>query len=180
MQEKLLENKWLLVYLLVLVAVVSRLLPHPMNFAPIGAIGLFSGAYLQDKRAWLVPLVALFISDIFIGFYNPVVMLSVYASFAVGTLIGRYCLYSKRSVLRVVGAALSTATVLFVLSNFALWAATDFYPHTVAGLIACYVNAIPFYGNTIAGDLFYSFTLFGLYELVMRYLSKQQGSAQTI
>lgn len=180
MQEKLLENKWLLIYVLIIAVVASRLLPHPMNFAPIGALGLFSGAYLQDKRAWLVPLVALFISDFFIGFYNPLVMLSVYASFAIGTLIGRFFLSSKRSVLRIIGGALSTATVLFVLSNFALWAATDFYPNTTAGLIACYVNAIPFYGNTLAGDLFYSFTLFGLYELSVKYLTKDKVSTQIV
>lgn len=180
MQEKLLENKWLLVYALVILAVASRLLPHPMNFAPIGAIGLFSGAYLQDKRAWLVPLLALFISDFFIGFYNPIVMLSVYASFAIGTLIGRFCLSSKRSVVRIVGACLGTATVLFILSNFALWAATDLYPHSIAGLTACYINAIPFYGNTLAGDLFYSFILFGLYEFGIKYLDTKKENIQTI
>lgn len=171
-------NKWLtekhgLFYLLVVFVVVSRLLPHPMNFAPIGALGLFSGAYIANKRAWLIPLATLFVSDLFIGFYTPVVMLSVYISFAISAAIGRYALSQKRSILRIGSSAIASATILFVLSNFTLWTTGLYYPLTIEGLTLCFVKAIPFYGNTLAGDLFYSVVLFGTYEAVKHWYNKE-------
>lgn len=171
-------NKWLtekhgLFYLLVIFVVASRLLPHPMNFAPIGALGLFSGAYVANKRAWLIPLAALFISDLFIGFYTSIVMLSVYVSFAISAVLGRYALSKKRTVMRIGGSAVASATILFVLSNFTLWTTGLYYPVTIEGLTLCFVNAIPFYGNTLAGDLFYSVVLFGTYEGVKHWFNKE-------
>ena len=170
--RKYLTDKHCLFYFLVVLVILTRLLPHPMNFAPIGALGLFAGAYVQQQRAWLIPLAALFISDIFIGFYTPIVMLSVYVSFALSAVVGRYVLFNKRSVLRIGGSAVASATILFVLSNLAFWTTGLFYPLTLDGLIACYINAIPFYGNTLAGDLFYSAILFGTYEGVRYWLDK--------
>jgi uncharacterized membrane protein len=171
-------NKWLnekhgLFYLLVVLVVATRLLPHPMNFAPIGALGLFSGAYVANKRAWLIPLAALFISDLFIGFYSPIVMLSVYISFAISAVLGRYALSQKRSVIRIGGSAVASATILFVLSNFTLWTTGLYYPMTLEGLTLCFVKAIPFYGNTLAGDLFYAAVLFGTYEAVKHWFNKE-------
>ena len=162
-----------LFYFLVILAVLSRLLPHPMNFAPIGALGLFSGAYVMDKRAWLIPVIALLISDFFMGFYNPVIMLSVYVSFAISAVLGRYALSQKRTALRIGGSAVASATILFVLSNFTLWTTGLYYPLTLEGLTMCFVRAIPFYGNTLAGDLFYSAVLFGTYEGVKYWLNKE-------
>ena len=172
-------NKWLtekhgLFYLLVIFVVASRLLPHPMNFTPIGALGLFSGAYIAHKRAWLIPLAALFVSDLFIGFYTPVVMLSVYVSFAISAVLGRYALSDKRSVMRIGGAAVGSATVLFVLSNFAFWTTGLYYPMTMEGLTLCFVKAIPFYGYSLAGDLFYAVVLFGAYEGIKQLLHKKE------
>lgn len=171
-------SKWLnekngLFYLLVILVVATRLLPHPMNFAPIGALGLFSGAYVMNKRAWLIPLAALFISDLFIGFYTPVIMLSVYASFAICAVLGRYALSQKRSVIRIGGSAIASATILFVLSNFTLWLTGLYYPMTFEGLTLCFVRAIPFYGNTLAGDLFYATVLFGAYEGAKQFFNKE-------
>lgn len=171
-------NKWLnekygLFYLLVILVVLTRLLPHPMNFAPIGALGLFSGAYVMDKRAWLIPIIALLITDFFIGFYTPIIMLSVYVSFALSAILGRYAMSQKRSVIRIGGSAVASATILFVLSNFTLWTTGLYYPMTLEGLTMCFIRAIPFYGNTLAGDLFYSFVLFGTYEVVKQWLNKE-------
>lgn len=171
-------NKWLnekngLFYLLVVLVVATRLLPHPMNFAPIGALGLFSGAYVTNRRAWLIPLAALFISDLFIGFYTPLIMLSVYISFAISAVLGRYALSQKRSVIRIGSAAVASATILFVLSNFTLWLTGLYYPMTFEGLTLCFVRAIPFYGYTLAGDFFYAAVLFGSYEIVKHWINKE-------
>lgn len=170
--NKFLTEKHGLFYLLVILVVATRLLPHPMNFAPIGALGLFSGAYVMNRRSWLIPLAALFISDLIIGFYTPIIMLSVYVSFAISAVLGRYALSHKRTVLRIGGAAIASASILFVLSNFTLWSTGLYYPMTFEGLTLCFVKAIPFYGNTLAGDFFYVTVLFGTYEGVKQWIAR--------
>lgn len=171
--KKWLTEKHGLFYLLVVFVVASRLLPHPMNFTPIGALALFSGAYITNKRSWLIPLAVLFISDLYIGFYSPLVMLSVYVSFAISAVLGRYALSNKRTVTRIGAGAICSATVLFVLSNFALWLTGLYYPMTMEGLTLCFVKAIPFYGYSLAGDLFYAAVLFGTYEGIRQLLTKE-------
>lgn len=171
--NKFLTEKHGLFYFLVILVVVTRLLPHPMNFAPIGALGLFSGAYIMDRRAWLIPIAALLISDFFIGFYTPIIMLSVYVSFALSAILGRYVLSQKRSVIRIGGSAVASATILFVLSNFTLWSTGLYYPLTVDGLMLCFIRAIPFYGYTLMGDCLYAAVLFGSYEGVKQWLAKE-------
>jgi len=156
--------------ILILVAVVSRLLPHPPNFTPIAAVGLFSGAYLRIRKFWLVPVAALLLSDVVIGFYPPVAMVFVYSGFILCTYIGRALLQERYNLLSLGGATLSGAVVFFVLSNLGDWLTGLNYPLTLAGLLDCYVRAIPFFGNTLLGDLFYTACLFGIYELCSRML----------
>lgn len=171
--NKFLTEKHGLFYLLIIMVVATRLLPHPMGFTPVGALGLFAGAYVMDRRAWLIPIAVLFISDIFLGFYTPIIMLSVYASFALSAVLGRYALSKKRSVFRIAGSAVGSASILFVLSNFTLWATGLYYPLTLEGLTLCFIKAIPFYGNSLMGDLVYSAILFGTYEGVKRWFDKE-------
>lgn len=155
---------------LILFALFTRVLPHPMNFTPIGAIALFAGAYLSYKRTWLIPIAALVVSDAIIGFYDPISMFFVYLGFAASAVLGRYFLQHKRTVLNVAGTTLAGATVFFVLSNFGMWLTGLAYPMTLEGLIQCYVMAIPFFGNTLLGDAMYVILLFGSYELLRAYL----------
>ncbi len=150
---------------LVLFAVALRLVPHPPNFSPIGAIGLFVGCYLSLKRFWLIPIVALFISDYFLGFYNVVSMLTVYTSFFISAIIGQYFLRARRTNLKIVGAAVFSATQFFIFTNFGVWLSGTIYQFNLAGLIECYVMAIPFYGNTLISELFYVTVLFSIYYL---------------
>jgi len=171
--NKFLTEKHGLFYLLIILVILSRLLPHPMGFTPVGALGLFAGAYVMNRRAWLIPIVVLLISDLFIGFYNPIIMLSVYASFALSAVLGRYVLSNKRSILRVGASAFGSATILFVLSNFTLWTTGLYYPMTLEGLTLCFVRAIPFYGNSLMGDLLYAAVLFGAYEGVKQWFDKE-------
>lgn len=156
------------IYLLIALAGVARLLPHPENFAMIGALALFSGAYLPARTAWLVPLGALLLGDALTGFYNGVVMAGVYGGFAMGAIVGRAFLSQRRTALRLGGSVLASATLFFLASNFAVWIVA--YPNTWAGLATCFSNAIPFFGRSLVGDLVYSALLFGVYEGLQRHV----------
>ena len=143
----------------IVAAAVLRLVPHPPNFTPIGAMALFSGAYLGRRAiAFVAPLAAMLLSDAVLGFYSGVWV--TYLAVAAVVLIGSLAL-ARRSVLRIGLAALASSIMFFLISNFGTWALSGMYPHTFAGLAACYVAAVPFFQNTVAGDLFYVMLLFG-------------------
>lgn len=167
------KYKNIFILILILIAVFSRLIPHPLNFTPIGALGLFAGAYITDKRIWALPILVLLISDFVIGFYEPIAMLFVYIGFALSAFIGRLLLSEKRTSFKLVGAAFSSATIFFIVSNFGTWLSGTLYPMSLAGLTECYIMAIPFYGNTLLGDLFYAVALFGIYEAFQTWVYKQ-------
>lgn len=148
---------------MVALAGALRVAPHPWNFTPIGAMALFSGAILKDRRlAFLFPLVALFAGDIFLGFHKLVPV--VYTSFLVSVAIG-FWLRARRSVARIGFATLLGALQFFVVTNFAVWASGMTYARSSSGLIACYVAGVPFFWNTLAGDALYSALFFGGFAL---------------
>jgi hypothetical protein len=158
--------RMLLALAIIALAAALRMAPHPWNFTPVGAMALFSGAILKDRRlALLFPLLALFAGDIFIGFHK--LMPVVYASFLVSVAIG-FWLRDHRTVGRISAATLLGATQFFLVTNFAVWAFDFSYPHTRAGLLACYVAGIPFFWNTLAGDAVYAGLLFGGFALAER------------
>jgi len=147
----------------ILVAAALRLVPHPPNFSPIDAIALFSGAYLGRKAiAFVAPIGALLLSDLVLGFYHG--QATVYFSVALIVTIGMVAL-TRRSAVRVGAAAVASSILFFVITNFGMWLFSGFYPRTLVGLEACYVAAIPFFQNTLAGDLFYAALLFGGFRL---------------
>ena len=148
------------IFVAILVAAALRLVPHPPNFTPIGAMALFSGAYLGRRGviAFAAPLGALLLSDLVLGFYRG--MPTVYFSVALVVIIGWLSL-RRTSPLRIGAAAIASSVLFFVMTNFGMWLSSGFYPRTLAGLEACYVAAIPFFQNTVAGDLFYATLLFG-------------------
>ena len=147
----------------ILVAAVLRLVPHPPNFTPIGAMALFSGAYLGRRViAFVAPLAAMLLSDAILGFYSGVWV--TYLGVAAVVLIGSLAL-SRRSVLRIGLAAVASSIAFFLVSNFGTWMLSGMYAHSIAGLAACYVAAIPFFQNTVAGDLFYTTLLFGGFRI---------------
>ena len=154
-----------MVVVLILLAAASRLLPHPPNFAPVAAIGLFAGAALGRRTAWLVPVAALLLSDAVIGFYHPTSMFWNYAGFAACLLLGSAILGPARSLPRFAGATLTSSIAFFALSNFGMWA-SGYYPRTLAGLVECYVAALPFFRNTLASDVVYTAALFGGWALL--------------
>lgn len=155
--------------LLILFAAFSRLIPHPANFTPIAAIALFSGVYLNKKYFLIIPVAAMLISDIFLGFHST--MIWVYASFAVIALVGLW-LKSHKSVGYIFGTTLVSSIIFFIVTNFGVWL-SGYYGYTLNGLSLCYVMAIPFFKNTAAGDLFYVAAMFGIYEFVKRFAGKE-------
>lgn len=149
---------------LIALGVIARFLPHPPNFVPIAAIALFGGVYLSRKLAFILPLSAMLISDIFIGFYAVAVMISVYGSFLLIGALGVW-LKKHKKWYTIGGSAFLSAVLFFLITNFAVWAFTPWYPTTLSGLLQCYVMALPFFKNTLLGNLFYATCFFGLYEL---------------
>ena len=162
----MLRARSLILLAVILAAAAFRLLPHPPNFTPIGAIALFSGAHFRNRGySFVLPLAAMFLSDLVIGLH-PLIPV-VYGSFALIVTIGLW-LRSRKNVLTIAGAALTSSLVFFLLTNFGVWGMGSLYPKTVAGLLAAYVAAIPFFRNTVSGDLFYTAILFGGFALLER------------
>ena len=145
----------------ILIAALMRLLPHPANVAPIAAMALFGGVYLDKKYAFILPLSAMLLSDVFLGVHNT--MLFVYASFlltvGIGTLIKRH-----KTIGAVFLASFASSALFFLITNFGVWLAGNLYPKTVDGLLQSYAMGLPFFRNTFLGDLLYTGLLFGGYE----------------
>ena len=170
------KKTWIIVGL-VLAAAMLRIIPHPPNFAPVAAMALFAGAHLADKRiAFLLPLVAMGLSDIFIGFHDGIVL--VYVCMCIAVAIGIQ-LRGKIGALSVAGGALLSAVVFFVVTNFGVWLTSGMYPLTAGGLVACYVAAIPFFQYTVAGNLFFAAMLFGGYALIETRVPSLRGAVNS-
>jgi hypothetical protein len=139
-------------------------------------VALFGGAYFADRRlALLVPLAAMAVSDLIIGFHG--LLWLVYACVALSTVLG-FGLRGKVRPVRVAAYGVLGSTLFFVFTNFGVWLGSSMYPQTWAGLVECYVAGIPFYKNTLAGTLFYSAVLFGGFALLRQRLP--QLRAQTV
>ncbi len=169
MIKKILTPQVIIIAAFVFAAAFIRLLSFQFewwNFTPIGAMALFSGAYFKDKKmAFIVPIAAMILSDAFIGFYNGIQV--VYITMCIVVLVG-FLLENRISVASVIGGSLAASVIFFLVTNFALIYPATLYPHTVAGIIASYTAGLPFFKNTIMGDLIFSAVLFGGYELVKR------------
>src|SRR6202162_2968501 len=172
MQSKIENENWIhpraaLIAGIVLAAAALRVVPHPMNFAPVGALALFGGAYFSSKRAAIaVPLLSLVAGDIFTGFHRLIP--SVYASFLVSVAIG-FWLRRNKSAPRIGGATVAGAIQFFLITNFALWASSiGNYPKNWDGLVECYFAGLPLFWNTLAGDAFFVALLFGSMALAER------------
>jgi hypothetical protein len=157
------------------VAALLRLAPHPTNFSPIGSVALFGGARLRSWQAYLVPLLALAITDPirsrmeggYPAYSQGTVI--VYGSFLISVFLGRTFLRNTNSPLRIAGVVFAGSLQFFLITNFFSWIEmVQFYPRSLGGLAGCYVAALPFYGRSLLGDLFFSAVLFGGYAFVTR------------
>lgn len=165
----------LMLALLIFIAALSRVLPHPPNFSPIEAIALFGGAYFTKRRwAMLVPLIAMFLSDMVLGllrgglyieYFTSAGYLLVYACIALSALLG-FGLRGKVSASRVLSYSLAGSALFFLVTNFGAWLSDPAYAKTLTGLTAAYVAGVPFFQWTVLGTLFYAALLFGGFELL--------------
>lgn len=166
------NNFWFLCFM-VFLAAITRLFPHPANFTVVGALALFGGTYFSNKTtALLMPLSAMLFSDIIMeilfrtgigttpGFHNT--MIYVYFAFAASVGIG-FWIKQEVSVFRIIAGTVVASLLFFVVTNFAVWL-SGYYGLTTQGLVSCYIAAIPFYQNSVFGDLFFSAVLFGSFE----------------
>lgn len=160
---------------LIVVAALTRLLPHPPNFSPVEAIALFGGAYFACRRcALIVPLLALLVSDLalaaingglYAGYLGGIGFWLVYLCIALSALMG-FGLRGKVTGARVLGYSLAGSVLFFLVTNFGAWIGSPMYPQTLGGLLASYAAGIPFFKWTALGTLFYSAVLFGGFALL--------------
>ncbi|TRX56320.1 DUF6580 family putative transport protein [Thalassomonas sp. M1454] len=153
-----------LIFAFIIVIACLRMIPHPWNFTPIGALALFSGAYLSKKGYFIIPLAALLIGDAWYGFYNGIVFTAVYLGFIASTLVGHKLLADKYSHTRL-GSSIGLGALSFwLISNAGSWLA--FYPLTFNGLIQCYVNGIPYLGRSLIADGLYAILIFSVFHAI--------------
>jgi hypothetical protein len=147
-------------------AALLRLAPHPPNWAPVGAVALFGGARLKGWSAYLVPLLAMLITDPILSHMAGYpayawASLVIYGCFFINVLLGRTFLKNTLNPWRIGTVALAGSLQFFLITNFFVWlGAPSLYPHTTGGLIECYIAALPFFERTLTADLFYSAALF--------------------
>ncbi|MDD3088429.1 MAG: hypothetical protein PHT95_00590 [Candidatus Omnitrophica bacterium] len=159
----------MLVYALMFLGIFMRLIPHAPNFVPVAAIALFSGAYLDRKIVPWVPLAIMVLSDVILGMHD--VVLYTWGAFALTALIGMF-LKERTSPGYIIGATVVSSVLFYVITNFGVWMA--WYPRTFDGMAQCYINALPFLRNTMAGNIIFSGILFGTYEAALRFVSQKQ------
>lgn len=171
-------KKYLPAFILIALGIAARFMPHPANFAPIGAIAIFSGLYLPKKWAIILPLAAMFFSDIFIGFYSWQIMASVYGSLIIMAVIGLAVRKNKR-LSTVLGGTILGSVIFYLVTNGAVWAFGSLYTHNLAGLAQSYIMAIPFFRNSLLGDLFYTGVLVGAYEVSLALIYREKKAVAT-
>jgi hypothetical protein len=168
---------------LTVLAALLRLAPHPTNFTPIEGMALFGGARLAGWQAWAIPLAAMIITDPIASWmagypaYSTMTPI-VYACLAINVFLGRALLKNSHGILRIGSVSLLASTIFFAVTNFFVWvgAGVSLYPHTTAGLMECYVAALPFFSRTVVGNLFYAGVLFTAYSALTRYTDERVGA----
>ena len=155
---------------LIFVAALSRLLPHPSEFTPVIAISIFAGATLSSKKeAILIPILSMFISDIFLGFHSLLPV--VYGSMALIAIISFYFL-KQNTIFKTFVVGFGSGVLFYFITNFAVWVTSEMYALNFAGFIECYTLAIPFFRNSLASIFVYSIILFSTSALLERYTKK--------
>jgi hypothetical protein len=168
------QPRFLILTALVLLAALVRLIDGAQNFAPIGAMALFGGAcFASRKAAFLVPLSAMLLSDVLLNLTRHSNLWSeawkltafTYLAFVLVVSLGMLLRNRTRSVFAIAGGSLVGSIVFFLVSNFGWWMTMGFHAPNFAGLTQCYVQALPFFRNTIASDLAFNAVLFGCFAL---------------
>ena len=153
---------------LIMLLALSRLIPHPPNFTPILGMAVFSGAIINKKiLAYLVPLAAMLLSDLYLGFHSG--MPIIYFTLAICVLIGTF-IESRVTILNSILGITAGVLVFYLITNFTVWYGSGMYENSFSGLITCYVMGLPFLQNTFISSLIYGMGAFLIYEVINKRL----------
>ena len=153
---------------LIILLALSRLIPHPPNFTPILGMAVFSGAIINKKiLAYLVPLAAMLLSDLYLGFHSG--MPIIYFTLAICVLIGTF-IESRVTILNSILGITAGVLVFYLITNFTVWYGSGMYENSFSGLITCYVMGLPFLQNTFISSLIYGMGAFLIYEVINKRL----------
>jgi len=164
--------------IIILLAAFTRIMPHPPNFSPMAAIGLFGAAHFAKKwQAFFIPLIGIWVSDLvinnyvysssssnFVWFYSGFYW--QYISYILIIFAGLFIFNRGISLTKTFGGMISSSGIFFLVSNFGVWAGGTMYPKNFGGLITCYAAGVPFIHNTIISDVLFTTVLFGTYYLL--------------
>jgi hypothetical protein len=168
MLKKVFDPKMITILGIIIIAALLRFVPNRYNITPIIAIALFGGAYFANKKiAFIIPIITMLITDLFLGFHSTLFV--VYGCFAISVLIGIFYLKTI-NIGRIITASLLSSIIFYLVTNFAVWMLSGMYENSFAGLIFCYERAIPFFRNSLIGDLTYSGVLFGGFAFLEKYV----------
>lgn len=162
----------MLAYILIILAIATRVVPHFSNVSAITAVAIFSGAILPKRQAFVIPLAARLITDSIIGFFSWPLMIAVYGAHVFGVLLGLWVKNGKQDFegLKVITSSMIASVTFFLVTNFAFLYPT--YSHNLQGIVSAYNNGLPFLRGTVIGDLGYTVSLFAVYGLI-QVLSRQ-------
>ena len=148
------NNYYIVVILSIIILVQSRIIPHPPNFTPILAIGIFSGFYLKKfYLSFFILILSMFVGDIYLGFHNT--MFFTYAALSIPVMIGLFI--NKLKITSIFSSSLLSSICFFLITNFGAWITLDMYEKNFAGLMSSYTLAIPFFQNTLISTFLYLF-----------------------
>ena len=155
------NNKFFYLFFFGIILALSRIIPHPPNYTPILASAIMAPMLIKDRWFGIaIPIVAMFISDVIIGFYSY--QFVIYSSiFAIALVSPMRKNYTRLGIMAVGGSVW-----FFITTNFAEWLIWDYYPKTIEGLITCYTLAIPFFKNTLISTCLFT----GLLTFSIKYL----------
>ena len=154
--------------MLIIILAFSRVIPHPANFTPILGMAVFAGTVFDRKIfSFLIPLLAMILSDLFLGFHSS--MPIIYFAICLNVVVGIYFI-NKISYFKIFASLVSGSLIFFIVTNFAVWFSSGMYPYNLEGLLACYTMALPFLQNTIISTVLYGVGAFFIFELSNKYL----------
>lgn len=177
MEEKKLSKRgrtleFLFALIFTLIGIALRSFPHLPNFTPIIAIALFGGVYFPKRKALIIPIMTMFISDMFIGFYDIKLMASVYISFLLCVILGFWVKRRKKWYI-ILGSSIVSSLLFFLITNLSVWIFTSWYDKNLSGLLECFIMALPFFKNSVLGDMFYVIIFFGVYEIIELWIKRK-------
>jgi hypothetical protein len=164
------NKQYIFLVVIIAISLLLRLGSHLPNFSPVIGVALFAGVYFKNKWfAPIIPLSILLATDAYLGFYPEIAF--VYIPFLISVVLG-FALRKRLNPFTLFGFSFLSSVLFFIVSNFGTFLMSNFYAHTISGLAECYTLAIPFFRNAILGDLFFTFAIFGFYELLKYGLPK--------